>query len=121
MPHPEDKMPSQRNVMIATAVMGVIILVPSMVGFVNKLVEFSHVIQGDADGAFAMTPIVNYILATLGFLCLLLWATMHGMFYDIEGPKRTMLSREDELDADEPDTVPVWAGGHPKPKQSSGA
>ena len=101
-----------RGVKIATAILGIVILVPSMAGFVNKLIEFAHVVKGDADGVFAMTPIINYLLASMGFFCLLIWAALHGMFHDIEAPKRTMLEREDELDADEPDVVPEWAGGH---------
>ncbi len=102
-----------RNVFTATAILGVIILVPSMCGFVNKLIEFTNVARGEADGAFAMTPIINYTFATLGFLCLLLWATMQGMFHDIEAPKHVMLAREDELDLDEPNFIPAWAGGGP--------
>ena len=102
-----------RSVFVATAIMGIVILLPSMVGFINKLFEFAHVASGEADGAFALTPIMNYTLASLGFFCLLMWATMQGMFHDIEAPKYTMLDREDELDADEPNYVPKWAGGGP--------
>lgn len=87
-----------RGVFITTAVLGVLILIPSLLGFANKLLEFAHVVQGDADGAFALTPIVNYLLASLGFLCLLIWAALHGMFRDIEAPKRVMLEREELLD-----------------------
>lgn len=87
-----------RRVYIGTAILGVMILVPSMIGFIGKLMEFKSVIEGEADGAFALTPIVNYVLATLGFLCLLIWASFNGMFRDIEGPKQTMLDREELLD-----------------------
>ena len=87
-----------RGVFIATIVLGVLILIPSLLGFVNKLLEFTHVVQGDVDGAFALTPIVNYLLASLGFLCFLAWAAFQGMFRDIEGPKKTMLEREQLLD-----------------------
>ena len=41
---------------------------------------------------------VNYLLASLGFLCLLLWAAVNGMFHDMEKPKRIMLRREMMLD-----------------------
>ena len=41
---------------------------------------------------------VNYMLASLGFLCMLIWATINGMFYDIEKPKEIMLEREQQLD-----------------------
>lgn len=102
---------TSQKVMTATIVLGVIILLPSMVGFVNKLLEFRNVVSGDADGVFALTPMVNYLFASLGFFCLLIWATAHGMFHNIEGPKYTMLDREDELDLDEPNYVPEWAGG----------
>ncbi len=108
-----------RGVMIATIVMGIVILPPSGVGFVNKLMEFGNLAKGDAEGAFAITPITNYLFASLGFFCLLMWATMHGMFHDIEQPKHTMLDREDELDIDEPMTVPPWAGGHPSERHKA--
>lgn len=83
---------------IATAILGVAILIPSMLGFVNKLLEFAHVVQGDSDGAFALTPIINYLLASCGFLSLLIWAALRGLFRDIEAPKRVMLEREALLD-----------------------
>ncbi len=87
-----------RGVYIATAVIGVIVLVPSMLGFINKLIEFANVAQGEPEGMFALTPIVNYVLASVGFFCLLLWAALQGMFRDIEGPKDVMLAREELLD-----------------------
>lgn len=108
-----------RGVLITTVILGFVILIPSMLGFVNKLIEFFHVIEGDPDGAFAMTPIMNYLLASLGFFFLLVGAAFHGMFHDIEAPKRTMLEREDQLDIDEPDVVPAWAGGHPRSQNPS--
>ncbi len=88
----------QRTMFIVTAVLAVLILVPSGVGFVNKLFEFYGVIKGEASGAFAFTPVVNYLLASMGFLCLMLWAIGHGMFHDIERPKQTMLETERMLD-----------------------
>ncbi|MEW4486444.1 hypothetical protein AB1L42_00100 [Thalassoglobus sp. JC818] len=102
---------TSRGVMIATVIMGVFILTPSMVGFVNKLLEFRNVVKGDVEGVFALTPLANYTFASLGFFCLLIWAAAHGMFHNIEGPKYTMLDREDELDVEEPNYVPEWAGG----------
>ena len=42
-----------------TIVFAVIILIPSMIGFVMKFVEFVHTFQGDSPGAFAITPMVN--------------------------------------------------------------
>ena len=41
---------------------------------------------------------VNYMLASGGFFCLLVWATINGMFYDIEAPKHTMLEDDTALD-----------------------
>ena len=106
-----------RSVMVATVIMGIVILLPSMVGFVNKLREFRNVVQGDIDGIFALSPMANYIFASLGFFCLLIWATAHGMFHNIEGPKYTMLDREDALDIEEPNYVPKWAGGKIQPTE----
>lgn len=81
------------------AVLAVAILVPSMLGFANKFIELVHVYRGDPGGAFAIAPIVNYLLASIGFLFLLGWAALNGMFRDIEAPKRTMLENEARLDA----------------------
>ena len=97
-PRPESRVKTPRSVFIATTILGVVILIPSMLGFINKLIEFAHVVDGAADGLFALTPIVNYLLASLGFLCLLLWASLQGMFRDIEAPKVVMLAREELLD-----------------------
>ena len=65
---------------IVTIVLGVLILIPSMIGFVLKFGELLHLTQGETDGGFAITPVVNYLLACAGFLCLLLAAAMNGMF-----------------------------------------
>ena len=81
-----------------TLFFAVIILVPSMLGFGAKFIEFVNTFRGQSDGAFAITPMVNYMLASLGFLCMLIWATINGMFHDIERPKETMLEREQQLD-----------------------
>lgn len=80
-----------------TLLLAVLILIPSGYGFVGKFIELIHVYQGDASGAFAVAPIMNYLLASLGFFCLLLWAATRGMFRDIERPKTEMLEREDLL------------------------
>lgn len=61
------------------------------------------------DGGFAVAPILNYLLVSLGFLLLFLAAIAQGMFRDIEQPKRDLLVREQFLDelerAGEPATV----------------
>ena len=85
-----------------TILLAVLILIPSGYGFVGKFIELINVARGEAGGAFAVAPIMNYLLASLGFFCLLLWAAGRGMFRDIESPKYQMLVREAELDARSP-------------------
>jgi hypothetical protein len=91
-----------------TVALGVLILIPSMAGFVMKFMEFARLAESSssgtggmpADGAFAVTPVINYLLASAGFFFLLLWAAVNGMFRDLEQPKYCMLKNEQELDAD---------------------
>ena len=83
-----------------TIVFGVLILIPSMLGFMMKFGELVKLTKGVSDGGgFAITPVVNYLLASLGFFCLLMWAALNGMFRDLEKPKYLMLENERELDA----------------------
>jgi hypothetical protein len=82
-----------------TILLAVLILIPSGYGFIGKFIELINVAKGEAGGAFAVAPIMNYLLASLGFFCLLLWAAGRGMFRDIENPKHEMLLREAQLDA----------------------
>jgi len=84
---------------IVVWVLSILILIPSMWGFGSKFYEFIQLASGKADGIFAITPVINYLLASLGFFCLLVWATMHGMFHDIEKPKYTMLDNEARIEA----------------------
>jgi hypothetical protein len=84
---------------IVTMLLAAAILLPSLWGFGTKFYEFVLLARGDVDGVFAVTPVINYLLASLGFLCLLGWAAANGMFHDIEQPKRTMLETEERLDA----------------------
>ena len=79
-------------------VVPLVILVPSMIGFGMKFIEFIAVFRGDAEGAFAVAPILNYLLASAGFLLLFSWAAANGMFHNIEQPKQTMLDNEALLD-----------------------
>jgi hypothetical protein len=81
-----------------TIILAVLILIPSMYGFVGKFVEFIHVYRETADGGFAIAPILNYLLATAGFLMLLFWGIFNGMFHDIERPKDMLLENERRLD-----------------------
>ncbi|MFO0901170.1 MAG: hypothetical protein U0836_27405 [Pirellulales bacterium] len=82
-----------------TAIFAAVILIPSLYGFGSKFVEFIAIYRGEVDGAFAIAPILNYLLASTGFLFLFLWAACGGMFHDIEQPKYTMLENEHMLDA----------------------
>ncbi|MGE0609392.1 MAG: hypothetical protein AB7O62_20035 [Pirellulales bacterium] len=77
------------------------ILLPCLYGFGTKFRELVLLYQGDAEGAFAIAPILNYLLASAGFLLLFGWAAANGMFHDIERPKHTMLENEALLDAQE--------------------
>ncbi len=81
-----------------TLIFAVIILTPSMLGFMAKFHEFINTFRGEAGGAFAITPMVNYLLASVGFLCLLVWAAANGAFHDLERPKYLMLEREQAID-----------------------
>jgi hypothetical protein len=82
-----------------TLVFGVLILIPSMLGFVMKFGELMALTKGVSDGGFAITPVINYLLASAGFFFLLLWAALNGMFRDLERPKYLMLENEQELDS----------------------
>lgn len=75
-------------------VFAVLILIPSMLGFVMKFMELVNLTQGETDGGFAITPVVNYLLASMGFFFLLLWSAVNGMFNDLEKPKYHMLETE---------------------------
>lgn len=82
-----------------TLLLAILILVPSLFGFGSKFMEFVHLSRGNQEGAFAVAPVVNYLAASLGFLCLFGWAAANGMFRDIERPKYRMLETEAQLDA----------------------
>lgn len=81
-----------------TIAMAVGVLIPSALGFGTKFIEFFQLFRSDIDGAFAIGPILNYLLASAGFLLLLVWATANGMFHDIEQPKYDMLDQEERID-----------------------
>lgn len=82
-----------------TIIFAVLILVPCFIGFGNKLREFVLLYRGQVDGIFAISPIVNYLLASLGFFFLFWWGIFNGMFAQIEEPKRDFLKQEWALDA----------------------
>jgi hypothetical protein len=92
-----DKRHSRRATRI-TILLAIFLLTPGLIGFSGKFLELIHVFRVGGEGAFAVTPIVNYLCASLGFLFLLLWAARNGMFRDMENPKYLMLEREEQLD-----------------------
>ena len=91
------------------AILAIVILGFCFFGFGSKFVELVRLVISDEEaaqeGVFAVAPLVNYLLASAGFLCLLGWATAHGMFHDIEQPKQTMLDVESKLDAGRDDVA----------------
>jgi hypothetical protein len=92
---------SSRGRRIVMILMAAAVLVPSLFGFGTKFLEFIALYRGDVEGAFAISPILNYLLASLGFLFLFGWAMLSGMFRDIEEPKYAMLENEARLDGAE--------------------
>ena len=84
--------------MITLVVMALVILGFSMWGFSLKLHELVNIFR-EQQGGFAVAPILNYLLASLGFFCILMWCVCNGVFSDLEGPKYFMLERERELDS----------------------
>ncbi len=100
---------SSRTQTLTVWVMGILILVPSVYGFGSKFIEFIKLAQTGQEGAFALAPIVNYLLASTGFFLLFFWAIGLGMFREIERPKFELLEREQRLDAQEDrDAVVDW-------------
>ena len=81
------------------ALIALALLLPCLWGFGSKFRELVILCRGDVEGAFAITPIINYLCASIGFLLLLGWGAMNGMFRDVELPKYTMLEHEAQLDA----------------------
>lgn len=78
--------------------MAVLIIVPSAIGFTDKFIQFVRTLSTEDGGNFTIIPILNYLIMAAGFTCLLVWATAHGMFRDVEKPKFKMLEQEKELD-----------------------
>ncbi len=90
-----------RTQILTTIGFALLLLIPSVLGFANKFRELVLLARSGVEGVFAVTPVVNYLLASLGFFCLFFWAIYHGMFHDIEAPKFTMLDNERKLDEEE--------------------
>jgi hypothetical protein len=92
-----------------TLFLAIFILIPACYGFLRKFFELVALV-GDDEGSFAIMPVVNYLLASLGFGMLFLWAMLQGMFKDLEAPKRTMLETEAQLDAETAEERDLWKG-----------
>jgi nitrogen fixation-related uncharacterized protein len=89
---------AQRKQTMITVIFALVILIPSLWGFATKFFEFVALFRREVDGTFAISPILNYLLASLGFFCLFCWGIGHGMFRDLEQPKKAMLETERMLD-----------------------
>ncbi len=92
---------STRSNRLMRLLVAAVILLPCLYGFSTKFRELVLLYQGDPEGAFAIAPILNYLLASAGFLLLFGWAAANGMFVDIERPKHSMLENEARLGAEE--------------------
>ena len=89
--------PSPR-VPLWTWIVGAAVLIPTILGFANKFLDLIIIAQGDEEGVFALTPMINYLLATAGFFCMLMYAVAQGAFHDINAPSHAMFENELELD-----------------------
>jgi hypothetical protein len=98
-----------RRLNITTIILAVFILLPACYGFGKKFFELVALV-GDEEGTFAILPVVNYLLASLGFAMLFVWAMLHGMFRDVEAPKQEMLANEAILDAEAEEELAAWKG-----------
>jgi hypothetical protein len=93
-----------------TLILAVVILAPCLFGFWIRLSEFIATARQDSLGAFAIVPIFNYLLATCGFVLMMIWAVLNGMFKDVEAPKFDLLRRERMLDESDDDQDDWWKG-----------
>ncbi len=89
---------SSRKKNIVLWIISVGVIVPGAYGFIDKLIQFIRTLRTVDGGGFTIIPILNYLIMTAGFVCLLLWGVFRGMFRDIEQPKYSMLEREALLD-----------------------
>ncbi|MCC7476419.1 MAG: hypothetical protein IT425_13575 [Pirellulales bacterium] len=97
---PPQQLPRRDSrVALATAITFIPIVILAGASFGFKFYELVTVALKEPDGVFAVTPIINYLLAGIGFLFMMGWAAKNGMFHDIEQPKRDMLAIEDRLNA----------------------
>lgn len=94
-------MAATRRMAWGTWLFSAMVLIPVILGFSNKFLDLILIIQGDEEGAFAATPIVNYLFATAGFFCLMLWTACQGAFHELDTPSHVMFENEQRLDARE--------------------
>lgn len=87
-----------RRTRVILVLMTLVFVGPAGVAFINKFIHFIKTIHTDAMGPSALVPMLNYLAVAAGFICLFVWALMHGMFRDVEAPKYTMLENEAKLD-----------------------
>jgi hypothetical protein len=104
-PVPDDRGPTaasrrnpNRTQTWVTIIFGLVVFIPCALGFGNKLFELFKLSQGDTEGRFAFTPLVNYLLATLGFMCLFVWGAMRGTFHNVEDAKQRMLDDDQRIE-----------------------
>lgn len=90
---------------VSTLVVGAFVL-PAGIAFVLKFLKFMRTVGTDELGAIALVPMLNYLAVASGFLCLLAWAILRGMFHDIEQPKFQLLKNEELLNLSDPKEFP---------------
>ncbi len=89
-------------------IFSVVMLVIAGIAFVLKLIEFFQTLSDPSnkileDGivnqnAFAVMPLVTYLLVASGFGCLLIWSYLSGHYKDVEYAKYRMLDFQNEFD-----------------------
>ena len=86
-----------RVVRWVTATM-LVAIVAGGAGFAYKLIQFSKEALTSDVASFALVPILTYVLVSIGFSCLFIWALCRGQFTDVEGPKYRLLELEESHD-----------------------
>jgi hypothetical protein len=98
----DERTKAERTRDIFVTILALVIFAFCSYGFGGKLLELVRLVKESdsaaSEGVFAVAPLMNYLLASAGFLCMLGWAACHGMFRDIERPKQTMLEYDQQLD-----------------------
>jgi hypothetical protein len=79
-------------------IFALVIFIPCIFGFGTKFLELVKLSHTDLEGRFALTPVVNYLLATIGFLCMFVWGAMRGTFHNVEDAKQRMLDVDEMIE-----------------------